>query len=216
MIEHGSKWWVAAVASVIAFGAAPAGAQALNYPSFQPPRVVAREFSGAVAGGGGTAVVGEWREGVGLNTQFNIQTGVFDPEGLGDARFIIGGGLAQQLTREAPQQPLAVLLTGGIYASFGNDVTIVNVPLGVSIGHRIALDGGMAITPYVHPRVSLAFCGDCADDTDVGIDFDLGADLELTRQLSLRASVLFSGGGYLNESDASFGVGLAYRPPMMR
>lgn len=222
MIEHGRKrtrgwtWWAAAAAGLTVAAAAPLDAQALRYPAFQPPALVQREFSAAVAGGDGTALVGEWREGIGPNTQFNVQAGLFDPEGMADTRFLIGGGLAQQLARETPQQPLAFLLTGGLYASFGNSLTTVTVPIGVSIGHRFLLDRGMALTPYVHPRVSLAFCGDCVDNTDVGIDFDLGADLAITPQLSLRTSVVFGSGGFFRGSDTGFGVGLAYRPPALR
>jgi hypothetical protein len=87
----------------------------------------------------------------------------------------------------------------------------------VSLGHRFPLEEGFAITPYVHPRLSIDMCTDCdgpeGDDssTDLGIDFDLGVNFEVTPRLSFRVSALFGGSDTFGDSDG-FGISLAWSP----
>lgn len=196
--------------------ASPALGQALPYPAFQHPHIIQREFNIGVAGGEGTAVVGDWREGIGPNSAFLLHTGLFDPDGPGDTRFLLGGGFEYQLTRSTQDLPLDLMLTAGGYVSFGDDVTIVRLPLGVSAGHRFTGQGQVAFTPYAHPRILVDFCGDCADESDVGIAVDLGIDVELTNTFSVRGAVALGGGGVLDDTDASFGVAVAIRPRGLR
>jgi hypothetical protein len=205
-------WSLAFACSVLT--AAPVAAQGWNYPSFRHPQIMSREFNFALADGGdaGTALLFQWREGFGIRTELNLDVGFADPDD-GDSRFIIGGGFGHRLTTATPDMPLDVLLTAGVYGAFG-DPNLLRVPLGVSVGHRFPLEGTMAVTPYVHPRVSIDFCSDCfegGDDTELSINFDLGVDLELSRQLSLRFSALFAGGDVFGEDDG-FGISLAWKP----
>lgn len=205
-------WPLAFACTVIA--AAPVAAQGWNYPSFHHPHIMSREFNFALADGGdaGTALLFQWREGFGIGTELNLDVGFADPDVLG-SRFILGGGFARRLTSATTDMPLDVLLTGGLYAAFGDPSNIFRVPIGVSVGHRFPLEGAMAVTPYVHPRVSIDFCSNCfgGDDTELSINFDLGADLELSRQLSLRFAALFAGGDVFGGDDG-FGVSLAWKP----
>ncbi|MGH7719439.1 MAG: hypothetical protein ACREON_11425 [Gemmatimonadaceae bacterium] len=207
-LRYGTFLLLAATAGVTS----SARAQALHYPAFQHPHIVQREFNIGVAGGDGTALVGDWREGLGPSSSFLLHVGLFDPEGGADTRFMFGGGFQYQLTRSTQEMPLDLMLTAGGYVSFGDDLTIVRLPFGVSAGHRFTGQGQVAFTPFVHPRISLDFCGDCGDDTDVGIAFDLGLDVELTRAISLRGAVTLGGGGYFEDADSSFGVAVAIRP----
>jgi hypothetical protein len=112
--------------------------------------------------------------------------------------------------------PLDFLGTAGVNFAFGDGGNIVRIPFGVSIGHRFPLEDNFAITPYVHPRVSIDVCSDCGPDndneTDLGIDFDLGVNFEVTRQLSFRVSALFGGSDTFGDSDG-FGLSLAWTPP---
>jgi hypothetical protein len=153
----------------------------------------------------------QWREGFGIRTELKFDVGFADPD-EGDAYFIAGGGLGHRLAVASADMPLDLVLTAGIYGAFG-DVNLFRVPVGVSVGHRFPLEGAMAVTPYVHPRVSVDFCSDCGgdDDNDISINFDLGADLELSRQLSLRFAALFAGGDLFGEDDG-FGISIAWRP----
>jgi hypothetical protein len=211
-LAHARVWSVAFACTVIA--AAPLAAQGWNYPSFHHPHIMSREFNFALADGGdaGTALLFQWREGFGVGTELNLDVGFADPD-AGDSRFILGGGFGRRLMSATTDMPLDLVLTGGLYAAFG-DRNIFRVPIGLTVGHRFPLEGAMAITPYVHPRVSIDFCSNCfegGDDTELSINFDLGADLELSRQLSLRFSALFAGGDVFGEDDG-FGISLAWKP----
>jgi hypothetical protein len=194
--------------------AASAAAQGWNYPSFHHPQIVSREFNFGLADGGdfGTALLFQWREGFGVGTELDFDVGFADPD-FGDTRFIVGGGFARRLARSTTEMPLDLALTAGLFAAFG-DPTFVRVPVGLSVGHRFPLEGTMAITPYVHPRVSVDFCSDCFEDggdNGLSINFDLGVDLELSRMLSLRFSALFAGGDVFGDEDG-FGISLAWKP----
>lgn len=204
-------WPLAFACTVLA--AAPVAAQGWNYPSFHHPHIMSREFNFALADGGdfGTSLLFQWREGFGVGTELNLDVGFADPD-FGDSKFIVGGGLARRLTSATADMPLDLLLTAGVYGAFG-DPAIFRVPVGLSVGHRFPLEGAMAVTPYVHPRVSIDFCSDCVggDNTEVSINFDLGVDLELSRQLSLRFAALFAGGEVFGEDDG-FGISIAWKP----
>ena len=203
--------------SLSAGAAATAGAQAWNYPSFQQPGTVEREYNFAVADGGdvsGTVFVFQWREGLTLGNQLSLDVGLADPEFTG-TKFLIGSQFAHQLVRSSAQVPFDILFTAGVNGAFGG-LTLFRVPVGVSVGRRFPLEGGLAITPYVHPRLVLDVCGSCdgRDNSEVGLDFDLGADFEFSPQFSLRFSALFAGSDYLgDDNDDAFGLSLAWKPP---
>ena len=197
---------------LVVFGS-PAAAQSF-YPSFQQPRVVSREFNFAIADGDGlTPLVFQWREGTAPGTQLSLDLGLADPENDAlETFFMAGGQYARVLTQARPDMPLDLLLTVGIFGQFGNDVTSIGVPVGVSVGHRFPLTGtSMAITPYIHPRVSLDYASfNDQSDTEVNIVFDLGGNLEMTPQLALRLSAMLG-----NDADA-FGISLAWTPRGLR
>src|SRR5687767_12294965 len=178
----------AASAMLLAVVGTPALAQSF-YPSFQQPRVVSREFNFAIADGDDlTPLVFQWREGTGPGTQLSLDVGLADPDVGGlDTFFMVGGQYAHMLTQARADMPLDILLAAGLFGRFGNDITSIGVPVGVSIGHRFRLTGtSMAVTPYVHPRVSLDYVSiNDASETDVNITFDVGGNLEITPQLAL-------------------------------
>src|SRR5688500_13645263 len=190
----------------------PALAQSF-YPSFQQPRVVSREFNFAIADGDNvTPLVFQWREGTSPGTQLSLDLGLADPDADGlETFFMAGGQYARMLTQARADMPLYILLTVGLFGQFGNDVTSVGVPVGVSVGHRFPLTGtSMAITPYVHPRVSLDYVSfNDESDTEVNITFDIGGNLELTPQLALRVPAMFG------DIDA-VGLSLAWTPRGLR
>jgi hypothetical protein len=105
-----------------------------------------------------------------------------------------------------------------VYGAFGSPTNFFRFPFGVSIGHRFALQsGGLALTPYVHPRLSIDFCSSdayCGNSTELSVNFDVGADLELTRRVSIRASFLFTGADAFDD-DIGVGISLAWRPPAL-
>jgi hypothetical protein len=197
--------------------AATAGAQAWNYPSFQQPRTIDREYNFAVADGGGhtgTSFVFQWREGTTLGNQLSLDVGLADPDFTG-TKLLVGGQFAHQLGVSSAQVPFDLLFTAGVNGALGGG-SLLRIPVGVSVGRRFPLEGGLAITPYVHPRLAIDVCSSCGDRdrSSVGLDFDLGADFQFSPQFSLRFSALFSGSDYFfaNSGDA-FGLSLAWRPP---
>src|SRR5215216_5016955 len=198
---------------------AVADAQAWAYPAFQPPRIMNREFNFGIADAGhaGTSLVFQWREGLTQRTQLSFDVGFADPDGESNGKFLLGGQFAGMLTEAKAEMPLDFLLTAGLNFAVGEGSDLVRVPIGVSVGHRFPLDEGFAITPYVHPRLSIDMCTDCAgrdldeSSTDLGIDFDLGVNFEVTRQLSFRVSALFGGSDTFGDSDG-FGISLAWSP----
>jgi hypothetical protein len=198
---------------------AVAHAQAWAYPAFQSPRVVNREFNFAIAdaGNAGTSLVFQWREGLNPRSQLSFDAGFADPDGQDNGKLLLGGGFAVMLTEATAEMPLDFLVTGGLNFAVGEGADLVRVPVGVSIGHRFPLDEGFAITPYIHPRLSLDICTDCSgdqndeSDSDIGIDFDLGVNFEVTRQLSLRVSAVIGGSDAFQDSDG-FGISLAWAP----
>lgn len=204
---------VAGVASIST--AASAHAQAWHYPAFQPPTIATREFNFAIAGGGdyGTSGLFQWREGIGPDTHVSLDAGFGDPD-YSDAGFLIGGGIGQRIMRSTADTPIDVILTGGIYGEFGMSQSFVRIPIGAVVGHRFPITGSKtAITPYVHPRISLDACvSDCGGlGTKVKLNFDLGADFEVTQKLSLRGAILV-GGVSAGDSQAGFGFGVAFHP----
>lgn len=206
-------------AAVFAAGAslAPLGtaaAQAFNYPAFQTPTIVQREYAVGVADGDHTtSAVFQWREGWSPVSQLSLDIGVADPE-HGDVKLLLGGGYARQLNRSSNDLPLDMLLTAGAYVAL-TDPTLFQIPVGISLGHRFDLDQGLALTPYIHPRLALAYCSDCGprgnSDSDLDVVFDLGANFEVSPRLSLRAAVAFGG----DRNDA-VGFALAWRPVGLR
>jgi hypothetical protein len=208
----------AGAVALLVLASVTADAQGWNYPSMMYPRIVQRQYGFVIANGGddGTALLGQWREGISPDNEFSFEVGFADPDG-GDTRFIVGAALAHQLTRSSMEMPLDMVLSGGVYPSVGGDLTLIRIPIQLSMGHRFPLEGGngnMAITPFIDPRISFDLCsGDVCppdDDSDISINFDVGASLDLTSRLTLIAAIGFPGGDFFD--DNSFGFSLAWRP----
>lgn len=199
-------------AGLALFLCAPAlAAQAWSYPAFQPPRIAEREFNIGVSDGGigGVSAVFQWREQTGARTQLSVDAGIADPE-RGDPYVFVGGQFARMLATATTETPLDFLLTFGANAAVG-DNAFFRMPLGVVVGHRFPLEGNLAITPFVHPRLSLDLCNDCgSDETDFGLVFDIGANLEITRSISIRGSAFFGGSNIFD--DDGFGISIAWTP----
>lgn len=202
---------LAASASLMPVGSADA--QAINYPSFQAPTIVQREYSVGVSDGDHiTSAVFQWREGWSPVSQLSFDIGVADPDG-GDVKLLVGGGYSRLLNRSSDDLPLDLLLTAGAYAAL-TDPTIFSLPVGISVGHRFDLERGLALTPYIHPRLALSYCNSCKggdSDSDMDVVFDLGANFEVSPRLSLRAALVFGG----DRNDA-LGFALAWRPGALR
>lgn len=195
-------------------------AQALNYPALQLPSVAVRDYTGAVVGGRGTMMMFQWREEITRAMHVGFDLGLYDPNRGGERTAIFGAAnLGKDLMRATRDQPLDLLLTAGLGVSIASDRTGVRVPLGLSMGHTIELDEGMAVTPFVHPRVSIDRCSRCSSRgrsrTDLSLNFDVGASFDFNRRLSARVSALFSGADQFGAGDA-IAVGFTWTPDGLR
>lgn len=190
-------------------------AQAFNYPSLQTPEASTRDYTAALVGGGGTTLLFQWREGASRGMHWQLDAGLADPKGPTDPLLFVGGGLGKELTRATAEQPLDVLLTAGAGAAFGGNGTVLRIPVGVSVGHRFALDQGMAITPYVHPRASVDVCSRCGPDrggrSTISLNFDAGAFWQVTRNFGVVTAASFSGSDAFANDD-TFAVGVRWTP----
>ena len=199
---------------------AAVGAQAWSYPAFQTPRVAARELNFGIADGSGTSLIFQWREGRAARSQLSLDLGVVT--GDNDV-FLVGGQYGYQLARADANMPLDFMLTVGANGAFNSPNNLIRVPVGVSLGHRFPLEGLMAITPWVHPRLSIDHCSECdverrnnvfvtTSRTDANFVFDLGGSLEFTPTLAVRVAASLGGGTFF---DDAFGVSLAWTPGRM-
>jgi hypothetical protein len=188
---------------------APVGAQAAFYPALQPSRIAVREYTFAVAdlSGGGTALVFQWREGLGRpGLQFTMDGGIVDADIPGSAtQLAIGAGLAYQAMTATADLPFDVVLGGGIGIATG-EATTTRIPFGATVGHRFALDERVAISPFIAPRISWnRLAGGGATITDTDIEVDLGATVEFTPMVAMRVSAIIG-------DNNAFALGLALTP----
>jgi hypothetical protein len=207
---------VAVACAAVAFGASTASAQAWHYPTLQTPDISTRDFTILVAGGGdyGTSFVGQWREGLASDVMVNFDVGLATPNSR--TLFLAGAGLGYTLMKATQDVPLDLMLTGGLYGAFGTG-SLIRIPVGVVAGHRFPLAGGLALTPFVSPRLSVDVCAsDCGNQgTDLKLNFDIGTRFDVTSTVGITAALTVGGLGS-GPSQTAFGIGLVYRPNMTR
>ena len=206
----------AAVVTVLA--SSPADAQAFNYPSLQLPTASTRDYTAGIVGGRGSTIVVQWRERFTAGSQFGVDAGLANPQTRNSLLLFVAGSAGQEVLRASGDQPLDILATAGVGLALGGRTSLLRVPIGASIGHTFDLgetSAGMSVTPYVHPRLSLDVCNNCAGpngrQANVSVNFDLGASLQVNRQFAVRAAGVFSGGNLLGTGDA-FTVGFSWTP----
>jgi len=174
-------------------------AQAGFYPSFQPTRVAEREYNFALTDfDGGSALLFQWREGLGnQRTQFTADLGIADGDGPadGDGALIIGGSFHYQLMRATSDVPFDMVFGAGLGLTAGDNYNFFRVPIGVAVGHRFPLEGKFAITPFVHPRLSIDRVKvGSVSDTDTNIDIDIGGSFEINEQMQVRLAATLGNG----------------------
>jgi hypothetical protein len=216
-----ARWFTKSVAVLLlATPAATSGAQALNYPTMQIPTVSERDYTIALGGGRGTSMYGQWREKLTERMHFGVDAGLYDPSASGERTAVFGGAsIGRELMRANGDVPLDFLLTGGVGVSVAGGRSGFRVPVGVSAGRRWVLEDGMAITPFVHPRISFDHCTGCSprgsSRSDVSLNFDVGASFEFTPRIAARVSALFSGAEQFGSQDV-LAVGFTWTPEGMK
>lgn len=174
---------LAALAMIIA---APVAAQTLGTPVFQAPyRAFDRtEFGGTFSDPGrGVALEGHYRFASGVN-DIGLRVGVRDND-PGDSHLLVGVEWRTRTMTHSADFPLDGSLTLGVGGQLGGGNSSLIVPVGFSLGRRIAIeDSSVELTPYLHPVIALV----AGDDSDLIVGIGLGMDIRLSRQLEVRVA----------------------------
>ncbi len=185
-----------ALFGAVVLSAVPAQAQAFAYPAFQTGRIAEREYNFVLgdADGGGTALAFQWREGMGQpKLQFTLDAGFAD-SGLGGSTILFfGGGLGYQLATARTDMPFDIVLSGGLGLGFTDGANFLRLPFGASVGHRFPLEGGFAISPFLHPRLAwnrFSAGGASASQTDLEVEF--GGSFEINPRMAVRLAAVMS------------------------
>ena len=191
------------LALLVTLSAAPLAAQSFFAPGLQPSQITGREATVALIDAGSTGLVGQWRQPLSRpKTQLTLEAGFLDSDG-GSSQLLLGAGVAYQLATVSANLPVDVALTGGLGLSSGGGSSLT-IPVGASLGRRFALDGGIAVTPYLHPQLALTRVSVGGySDSDIDLNIDLGANVQIKPTMAIRL------GFSLGESDAlALGVSL--------
>lgn len=99
-------------------------------------------------------------------------------------RYVIGGNFRTRVVTATESFPLDGALTVGAGAIFGDGDDFFDIPVGVSLGRRLTLEGSSTtFTPFAHPVLVPVFGG---GDSDVNFALGLGVDINFSRNLSAR------------------------------
>lgn len=167
--------------------AGTAAAQETGTPVFKSPY---RTFTSSEVGvtfsdpgGAGWALEGFYGYGQ-SRWDIGIRGGFLDTDG-GETVILIGADARTRVLQSSESFPLDGALTLGIGAGI-NGGTRVFVPIGVSLGRRIVLEGSeTSFVPYLHP-VLVPTLGDGEDE--VLLALGLGVDIKFSRSFDIRVS----------------------------
>ena len=171
---------------LLTVSAAPLAAQSFFAPGLQPSQITGREATVALIDAGSTGLVGQWRQPLSRpKTQLTLEAGFLDSDG-GSSQLLLGAGVAYQLATVSANLPVDVALTGGLGLSSGGGSSLT-IPVGASLGRRFELDGGIAVTPYLHPQLALTRVSVGGySDSDIDLNIDLGANVQIKPTMAIR------------------------------
>ncbi len=210
--------WIATSGLALALGwpvAARAQVPVWDAPSFQSP-VVHNDLGVYFLKPTDTdwGFAGTWESGESRGLNLGVR-GQFVQIVSGLTQWGVGATLKGGIGPVAP--PLLIDWTGGIGATSGAGVTVLRIPVGLSLGARLA-SPGLVLIPYVHPRVSFAYFsfdqpqfGDFGQETgstsELEFDTDLGLDVDLMSPIIIRIGYTIGG----NSERNTFGAGIAFK-----
>jgi opacity protein-like surface antigen len=188
------------VGVLAAFGGAEAVAQTVGTPVYLAPyRAFAKSELGATLsgpGGGAWALEGAYRYGID-RFDIGIRGGVLS---WNDGTAVLAGADVRfRVIDHTEKFPLDGAVTAGIGGQIG-DVSIGYIPIGLSLGRRIELDGGVSFVPYIQPVLVPVF----GDTSDLGVALGLGVDFKISKQFDLRVT------GGIGEYIEGIGIGFAW------
>ena len=167
--------------------ASEAAAQATGMPSFNAPyRAFTRSEIGVVfsfPSGGGTGIEGAYRMSSG-KFDIGLRGGFLD--GGPSTILLVGAEARQRVLSHTTDFPLDGALVLGVGGWFSSGNSVMFVPIGLSLGRRIDLEGSnVSIVPYVQPTGTLVAGG---GNSDFLFTLGLGADFRLSPRFDARIS----------------------------
>jgi hypothetical protein len=174
---------------VSALLASEAAAQATGMPSFNAPyRAFTRSEIGVVfsfPNGGGTGIEGVYRMSSG-KFDIGFRGGFLDIGGGASTILLLGAEARQRVLSHTTDFPLDGALILGVGGWFSSGNSLLFVPVGLSLGRRIDLEGSqVSIIPYVQPTGTLV-AG--SGTSDFLFTLGLGADFRLSPRFDARIS----------------------------
>ena len=102
--------------------------------------------------------------------------------------FVVGASARTRVLQSSETFPLDGALTLGIGGRFSDDFTSFFIPIGVSLGRRVMLEGSeTSFVPYLHPVV-VPVLGDDVGEDDVLLALGLGVDIKFSRSFDIRVA----------------------------
>ena len=138
--------------------------------------------------GPGFTLEGMYRAGRG-SMDIGFRAGIGDndaatPNGASSTFFLAGVDIRMKMLRATEAFPLDGSLTIGVGGIFGDNETIGLIPIGLSLGRRVNLEGTKTtFIPYFEP-VLVPIFGDTQDDIQFGLG--LGVDIQFSPRLDAR------------------------------
>ena len=178
----------ATLALVFGLAAAPLAAQETGTPVFMAPyRAFEQMEFGAMfsdPGIGNWALEGEYGFGFGVY-DISVNGGYLDRDG-GDAG-TFGGALRSRVITSSEKFPLDGAFTVGAGVVIGDGSDVMWVPLGLSLGRRIDLEGSKtSFVPYIHPVIAPRFQG--GESAAIDVALGVGVDIRFGGNFDVRVS----------------------------
>lgn len=177
----------AVLASVVLAGNAVA--QETGTPVFKSPyrSFVSNEYGATFSDPGSASWALEGFYGYGRDRwDIGLRAGIIDI--ADETGILIGGSGRTRVLQSSESFPLDGALTLGVGAMISDDFTTILIPIGVSLGRRIVLEGSeTSFVPYLHPIV-VPVLGDDVGDDDVQLALGLGVDIKFSRSFDIRVA----------------------------
>lgn len=193
------------VALLAVAGSRQAAAQEMFTPMYKAPYRAFTNYELGAAfsqpSGADYALQGFYGLGRGRN-DFGLGVGYIS-FGSGANAVSVGGNFRTRVLQSSQSFPLDGALTLGVGGLFGNGDSFFTVPVGLTIGRRIQLEGSnTSFVPYLMPTMVPTFG---SGNSNVDFDLGLGVDVRLSRSLDVRLS-----GALGAAARRGIGVGLAF------
>lgn len=178
----------AVLALLLSLVAAPLAAQETGTPVFMAPYRAFKqmEFGAMFSDGnvGNWALEGEYGFGFGVY-DIIVNGGYLDRDGGGAAT--LGGSLRTRMITANDKFPLDGAFTLGAGSILGEGPDVFWVPIGISLGRRVELEGSKtSFVPYIHPVIAPRF--QSGEDPTLDIAVGLGVDIRFGGTFDVRVS----------------------------